>query len=80
MAKLSNNEKVPTIEEVFNLAGLEVDKYVEIDKRYFRPTEVDYLKGDASKAKKLLKWQPKIKFEDLVSEMIKNDINNSSLK
>ncbi len=50
---------------------------VEVDKRYFRPTEVDYLQGDASKAKKLLKWQPKIKFQDLVSEMIKSDINNS---
>ena len=50
---------------------------VEVDKRYFRPTEVDYLQGDASKAKKLLKWKPKIKFQDLVSEMIKSDINNS---
>ena len=38
---------------------------IEVDKRYFRPTEVDYLQGDASKAKKLLKWKPKIKFEDL---------------
>ncbi|MDC3057260.1 GDP-mannose 4,6-dehydratase [Alphaproteobacteria bacterium] len=50
---------------------------IEVDKRYFRPTEVDYLQGDASKAKKLLKWTPKIKFQDLVSEMIKSDINNS---
>ncbi len=48
---------------------------VEVDKRYFRPTEVDYLKGDASKAKKLLKWKPKINFQDLVSEMIQSDIN-----
>ncbi len=51
---------------------------VEVDKRYFRPTEVDYLLGDATKAKKLLKWKPKIKFKDLVSEMVQNDINNSS--
>ena len=50
---------------------------IEVDKRYFRPTEVDYLRGDASKAKKLLKWKPKIKFHDLVSEMLKSDINNS---
>ncbi len=49
---------------------------VEVDKRYFRPTEVDFLQGDASKAKKLLNWKPKIKFHDLVSEMVKNDINN----
>ena len=48
---------------------------VEVDKRYFRPTEVDYLKGDASKARKLLKWKPKINFQDLVSEMIQSDIN-----
>ena len=51
---------------------------IEVDKRYFRPTEVDYLLGDATKAKKLLKWKPKIKFKDLVSEMVQNDINNSS--
>ena len=50
---------------------------IEVDKRYFRPTEVDYLRGDATKAKKLLKWKPKIKFNDLVSEMIKSDINNN---
>ena len=50
---------------------------IEVDKRYFRPTEVDYLQGDANKAKKLLGWKPKIKFKDLVSEMIKSDINNS---
>ena len=48
---------------------------IEVDKRYFRPTEVDYLKGDASKARKLLKWKPKINFQDLVSEMIQSDIN-----
>ena len=36
--------------------------------------------GDASKAKRLLKWKPKIKFKDLVSEMIQNDINNTSIK
>ena len=49
---------------------------VEVDKRYFRPTEVDFLKGDASKAKKLLNWKPKISFQNLVSEMIRSDINN----
>ena len=50
---------------------------VAVDKRYFRPTEVDYLQGDANKAKRLLKWKPKIKFGDLVSEMIKSDIDNT---
>ena len=47
---------------------------VEIDERYFRPTEVDYLKGDATKAKEILNWVPEVSFEDLVSEMVKADI------
>ena len=48
---------------------------IEVDPRYFRPTEVDYLMGDASKAKKILKWKPKIKFEELVEEMVQSDID-----
>jgi len=47
---------------------------VEIDPKYFRPTEVDLLLGDATKAKEKLGWEPKIKFEDLVKEIIKGDI------
>jgi GDPmannose 4,6-dehydratase len=46
---------------------------VEIDKNYFRPTEVDYLIGDAGKAEKELGWKAKTKFEDLVSIMAKAD-------
>ena len=46
---------------------------VRIDKRYFRPSEVPQLLGDASKAKKLLNWEPKITFSELVSEMVRND-------
>ncbi len=46
---------------------------VEIDPNYFRPTEVDLLIGDASKAKKLLKWKPKTTLEELVSIMVKAD-------
>ena len=46
---------------------------VRIDKRYFRPSEVPQLLGDASKAKKLLNWVPKITFSELVSEMVRND-------
>ena len=48
---------------------------VEIDPRYFRPTEVDHLKGDASKARKVLGWRPKIRFEELVQEMVTADLN-----
>lgn len=48
---------------------------IKIDPRYFRPTEVDSLLGDAKKARKKLKWQPKISFEELVEEMVIQDFN-----
>ncbi len=47
---------------------------MEIDPRYYRPTEVDLLIGDASKAKKQLGWEPKTKFVDLVKLMVDADI------
>ncbi len=47
---------------------------VAIDSRYFRPTEVDILKGDASKAKKILGWKPKVAFTELVNMMVRNDL------
>ena len=49
---------------------------IEIDKRYFRPTEVEYLEGDAKKAKDKLKWSPKISFEQMVSEMVQYDMRS----
>ena len=49
---------------------------VKIDSRYFRPTEVDLLIGDATKAKKKLGWTPKITFDDLVKEMVKNEMKS----
>ena len=47
---------------------------VEVDAHYFRPTEVDYLLGDASKAKELLDWKPKVKVGDLIDEMVDKDL------
>ncbi len=47
---------------------------VRVDPRYFRPTEVDTLLGDPSKAKRELGWEPKIKFKDLVKEMVLHDL------
>ena len=47
---------------------------IKIDKKYFRPTEVETLLGDASKAREKLGWEPKISFKDLVSEMVKEDL------
>ena len=52
-------------------------KYVEIDPRYFRPAEVDELRGDMSKAKKLLKWEPKVKFKELVTMMTDADLQDA---
>jgi GDPmannose 4,6-dehydratase len=57
------------LERVFDCAGLDPKKYVEIDERLFRPHEVPYLLGDSTKAQKVLKWEPKFKFEQLCETM-----------
>jgi GDPmannose 4,6-dehydratase len=66
-----------SVRELLDVAfgALELDwkKYVEIDPRYFRPTEVDHLRGDSSKARKLLGWKPRVTFKDLVQMMVKAD-------
>jgi len=61
-------------EEAFHHVGLDWEQYVEIDPRYFRPAEVDLLIGDASKAKKILGWEPKTRFKDLVHLMVDADM------
>ena len=48
-----------------------------MDPRYFRPTEVETLLGDASKARKKLGWTPKISFEELVTEMVREDLKSA---
>jgi len=62
------------VTEVFSYLDMDWQKYVEIDQRYFRPSEVDYLQGDASKAKKVLKWEPKVTFKKLVKIMTDADM------
>jgi GDPmannose 4,6-dehydratase len=57
----------------FHYLGLDWEKYVEIDPRYYRPTEIDILQGDFSKAHKVLGWKPKVGFEDLVIMMVEAD-------
>ena len=52
---------------------------VAVDKRYFRPTEVETLLGDASKAREKLGWEPKINLKQLISEMVRNDDNEAKL-
>ena len=51
--------------------------FVEVSKRYFRPAEVETLLGDATKARKKLGWVPKIKFEELVKEMVQQDLKKA---
>ena len=58
---------------MFALLDLDWKEYVEIDPRYFRPTEVDMLLGDASKARKKLGWTPKVTFKELASLMTEHD-------
>ena len=53
----------------------EGDDVVKVDPNYFRPTEVDLLVGDASKAKKKLGWEPKISLEEMINEMVQEDLN-----
>lgn len=53
------------------------DVLVEVDPRYFRPTEVDALRGNASKAKEEIGWEPEISFEELVKEMVKSDMHEA---
>ena len=55
---------------VFQKLGMDYKDYITIDPRYYRPTELDDLKGDCSKLKKVLGWEPEYTFEDMVDEMI----------
>ena len=61
-------------EKVFSKLDLDYNKYVSVDPRYFRPTEVDVLLGDASKAKKTLGWKPRVTFDALIDMMIATDM------
>lgn len=62
------------LDEVFGYLDLDWQKYVEIDPRYYRPSEVDFLQGDASKARKVLKWEPKVAFNELAKMMVDADM------
>ncbi len=62
------------LDEAFGYLDLDWKEHVELDPRYLRPTEVDFLLGDASKAKKILDWEPKVKFRELVRMMVDSDL------
>lgn len=63
------------IELAFAAAGLDWRPHVEVDRRYFRPTEVDALCGDPTKARERLGWEPRIDFTELVGMMVRHDID-----
>jgi len=63
------------VELAFGEAGLDWKKHVELDKRYLRPTEVDALQGDASKAAKQLGWRARMGFKELIALMVKSDLD-----
>ena len=67
------------LEQAFSYVNLDWQKYVEIDPRYYRPTEVDVLQGDASKALNKLGWKPKVTFKELVRLMVDADLEAESV-
>ncbi len=68
------------LHEAFGYAGVDPDKHVEIDQKYFRPTEVDVLAGDPSKAKEVLGWESKVTFAELVRIMVDADMEAEGLE
>lgn len=62
---------------VFGRLNLEWERYVVVDPRYLRPTEIDRLEGDASKARQVLGWRPRRTFDDLVREMVEHDMERA---
>jgi GDPmannose 4,6-dehydratase len=67
------------LDEAFGYADMDWHEYVEIDPRYFRPTEVDYLLADPSKSKQKLNWEPRVKFHELVRIMVDADLELAGL-
>ena len=63
------------LDRAFSCVGIsDWGAYVKKDPRFFRPAEVDVLKGDSSKAKRILGWKPRISFDELVEKMVSNDL------
>jgi GDPmannose 4,6-dehydratase len=65
-------------ELAFAEVGLDYRDYVKVDERYYRPAEVDLLIGDATKARRVLGWKPTYAFPDLVSEMVRSDLEQAA--
>ncbi len=63
------------VEKAFAVAGLDWEKYVTVEERFLRPLDVNFLQGDYTKAKQKLGWEPKVKFNELVEIMVKEDLS-----
>jgi GDPmannose 4,6-dehydratase len=68
------------VEQAFSYVDVRFEKYVEIDPRYFRPTETEELIAHAEKAREKLGWTPKIRFEELVKIMVDADMRKVGLQ
>jgi len=68
------------LEEAFQYVGLDWEKYVRIDPRYFRPTEAELLLSDSAKAREMLGWEPKVTFKELARIMVDADLEAVGLK
>ena len=64
------------VQAAFDRVGLNYEKYVEIDPKFYRPAEVCTLCGDASKAKRILHWEPEVDFDSLVNMMVDSDLKS----
>ena len=64
------------LEIAFKFVGLNYKDYVKIDEKFFRPAEAETLLADPTNSRKKLGWNPKIKFKDLVKEMVESDLKN----
>src|SRR6185437_6206332 len=71
-----------SVRELCELAFAEVEldyrEFVKVDERYYRPAEVDLLVGDASKARRVLEWEPTYTFRDLIKEMVASDLTTNT--
>jgi GDPmannose 4,6-dehydratase len=62
------------VEKVFGYLDLDWERHVEIDPHYFRPTEVEVLQGDATRARRVLGWEPRVGIDELVQRMVEHDL------
>jgi len=66
-------------QRAFAIVGLDSEPFVKVDPAYFRPTEVEFLQADASKALSRLGWKPETTFDELVTLMVKHDLGSVGL-